>query len=820
MKLLPKQENAVFYLKDGLTKELVFGGAAGGGKSALGALWLIEMCLKFPGSRWLMGRSKLKALKETTLNTFFDLTSDLGLSDQYTFNSQSNIVYWNNGSEILLKDLYHYPADPKFDSLGSLEITGAFVDECNQVVLLAWQIVTSRCRYRLTEWDVHGERTDTMEIIGRDKHGVANLWRNSKGEETPGLIPKSLGTCNPAKNWTYKEFYKPDRDGALKPQRKFIQSLPTDNPYLPKSYLETLLSLDKASVQRLYYGNWEFDNDPATLIDADSISDYWGAPHVKAEGEMFMTIDVARKGKDTTVYRVWKGWKVIYRLSIAKSDLVEVVRRAEKIQVDYEIPLSHVIADEDGVGCLSEEMEVMTDNGWVQAKQITKKTKILSKNKAGNKHYIKPHTIIHHKEEKFIEVNNSLTFTASHSHYYRTRPEHQLKLDFWERITKKGRIYHDSHILNDSKDVPIIFKKTKYKMPNGGMRFAGKDLKISQRIFCKFLGWYLSEGYTDGWNNKYVVGITQTSKSKHCTEIEEVLTQMGVNWYKKKQKKGSLYQYQFQHKGLFNWLRANCYTSDTYTCYFKKLPKYIKQSTTENILEFCESFINGDGYYHKGQRTFSSTSKLMLDDIQEVLFYCGINSRIHISAKKGSTSTIEGRVITRTVNGYVLSEVNHPSTERIKQTREYYGKAINIKIDNETKCLLVRNNNKIFWTHNGGVVDFLKCKGFVNGSKPLKELIGEEYVTPNYNNLKTQCSYKMAEKIVKREVGEVDNDSVVKERTSEEMEQIKQKDIDKDGKIQLVGKDIIKSMIGRSPDEWDSIMMRYWFELTPKAFTF
>ena len=28
MKLLPKQENAVFYLKDGTTKELIYGGAA------------------------------------------------------------------------------------------------------------------------------------------------------------------------------------------------------------------------------------------------------------------------------------------------------------------------------------------------------------------------------------------------------------------------------------------------------------------------------------------------------------------------------------------------------------------------------------------------------------------------------------------------------------------------------------------------------------------------------------------------------------------------------------------------------------------------
>ena len=104
----------------------------------------------------------------------------------------------------------------------------------------------------------------------------------------------------------------------------------------------------------------------------------------------------------------------------------------------------------------------------------------------------------------------------------------------------------------------------------------------------------------------------------------------------------------------------------------------------------------------------------------------------------------------------------------------------------------------------GGVVDFLKCKGFVNNSRALD---GE-----NYDNLKSQCGHKMAQKIMNREVAEICDNSKVKEVTSEEMEQVKQKDIDKDGKISLVSKDIIKQNIGRSPDEWDSIMMRYWFE--------
>lgn len=317
MKLLIKQEHATYFLNDKTTEEVLYGGAAGGGKSAFGVLWLIQNAQKYPKSRWLMGRSKLKSLKETTLNTFFELSSKLKISHQFVFNASSNIITFNNGSEIILKDLFLYPSDPNFDNLGSLEITGAFVDECNQITYKAWQIVKSRIRYKLNEFD---------------------------------LIPKMLGTCNPAKNWTYKEFYKPNRDKTLDNYRKFIKALPKDNPHLPPSYLQSLLRLDKNSKERLYYGNWEYDDDPATLIDQDSISDYFRPVHILPIGNKFLTIDVARKGKDKTVFRVWHGWLCIHRFSIAKSGLDVVVKKAKELQFKYNISLSNIIADEDGVG--------------------------------------------------------------------------------------------------------------------------------------------------------------------------------------------------------------------------------------------------------------------------------------------------------------------------------------------------------------------------------------------------------------------------------------------------------------------------------------
>ena len=317
MNLLLKQQYATYYLKDDVTEEVLYGGAAGGGKSALGCLWLIECAQKYPGSRWLMGRSKLKTLKETTLNTFFELSGDLGISNQFTYNAQTNIINFHNGSQIILKDLFLYPSDPNFDSLGSLEITGAFIDECNQLVYKAWQVVKSRIRYKLNQF---------------------------------GLIPKLLGSCNPAKNWVYKEFYKPSKDNNLETFRQFIQSLPADNPHLHPSYLKSLLRLDKNSKERLYYGNWEYDDDPATLIEMDAIVDYFNPVHIERGGTRYMTIDVARKGKDKTIFRIWEGLLCTHRYEMKISRVDEVVERAKALQKKHKVSNSHTIADEDGVG--------------------------------------------------------------------------------------------------------------------------------------------------------------------------------------------------------------------------------------------------------------------------------------------------------------------------------------------------------------------------------------------------------------------------------------------------------------------------------------
>lgn len=333
-KPLKKQWHAWQYLNDNETTEVLYGGSAGSGKTELGCAWIIINCISKPETRWLIARNELNNLKSTTMKTFLDVCKkfDLKRDVHFFWSGNSNEIKFWNGSEIVLRELFAYPSDPDFDSLGSLEITGAFIDEASQVVTKAKDVVKSRIRYKLNEYNI---------------------------------IPKLLMTCNPSKNFTYHQFYKPFKENKLEPFRKFVPALPTDNPFLPEEYLKTLGQLDKASKQRLLYGNWEYADDDNSLMTYDDICDSFTNDHIviKENGiikgtmydgklitQKYITVDVARKGKDNTIIIVWHALKII-DIVILKQETTDVTaKKIKELQSKYIIPVSNICIDTDGVG--------------------------------------------------------------------------------------------------------------------------------------------------------------------------------------------------------------------------------------------------------------------------------------------------------------------------------------------------------------------------------------------------------------------------------------------------------------------------------------
>ena len=319
IKLFKKQIECFTFLEDRHTTEVLFGGGAGGSKTFTGCLWQILRRLKYPNTRSVIGRAKLKTLKQTTLNTFFEVANDyLGLRRgfDYFHNNNSSEITFANGSLIYLKDLFYYPSDPQYTALGGLEITDCFIDEAAEVSEIAINILNSRIRYKLDEYN---------------------------------LIPKTLLTCNPSKGWLYTQYYKPSLTDDLPKHKKFVKSLVTDNKAVSKHYIAQLGKLDKISRERLLYGNWEYSDDDALLFDYDSIQDAFTNSHAE-KGQKFISVDVARFGDDKTAIILWDGLIVEKIISIDKSSMQQVATEIQSLANSNEVPRSRIIIDEDGVG--------------------------------------------------------------------------------------------------------------------------------------------------------------------------------------------------------------------------------------------------------------------------------------------------------------------------------------------------------------------------------------------------------------------------------------------------------------------------------------
>ena len=319
LKLTIKQSLALDKLEDSTTKSVIFGGGAGGAKSFLGAYWIVKNCLKYEGTTWLVGRKERKALNRTTLKSIFEVCKMQGIKKDihYNYREQQGEINFFNGSQILLYDLAFQPSDPMYDTLGSLELTGAFIDEVNQLPEIAWNTVKSRIRYKTQEY---------------------------------GLTPKILGSCNPSKNWVYKNFYKPQKDGTIEKDKCFIQALLTDNPFIDPQYIDQLKELPKQQRDRLLHGLWEVDDDSA-LISYDNIINIFTNTHVSKESDTkYITCDVARMGSDKAVIMVWQGLEVkeIYEYDVSK--ITELQTIIVNLKNKHGISNSNIIADEDGVG--------------------------------------------------------------------------------------------------------------------------------------------------------------------------------------------------------------------------------------------------------------------------------------------------------------------------------------------------------------------------------------------------------------------------------------------------------------------------------------
>ncbi len=402
--------------RDILINDLLYGWWARGWKSFL--IWtLLWICIAaFPNSQWLIARIRLADLKSTTLATFFNVIKKLGYGDwAYKDNiREERHLAFDNGSKLFVFQVNEEPSDPNFDRIGSYSLTWAFLDEAQEMSNIVRDILfgrlseTSGSFVRKLDQDMlqyKPEQLDTsfdirIKVVWeavldpKDKkiddslvkevvqdgqytcyitdyydlhipYKCKAIRKASSGAKVYASVTFTwnfkgiiFSSCNPWRNFTRIDFWKPYKEWNLPINRKFIRSLVTDNPFVPESYIQNLDNLPENNInkQRLLYGNFDYDDDPWYLFSPQLLDTMF--KDKETEWAYYLTVDASWSWDDATTIFLRKGLTVLQVIKITKDmasyadDTKYNLAKSKILELKslYSIPIENIIVDETWVG--------------------------------------------------------------------------------------------------------------------------------------------------------------------------------------------------------------------------------------------------------------------------------------------------------------------------------------------------------------------------------------------------------------------------------------------------------------------------------------
>ena len=212
--LLPKQID--FLQSD--ARELLFSGAFGAGKSRV-LCWLLTMRASTPGAVEILCRKHNVTLKRTTLRTLLRPDGDLPpvlMPGTYKHNKSEQRIEIIGGGEIM----YFGLDDP--EKIGSTPASGVAVDEAVELDEDDWRALRGRIRVKVN-----------------------------------GLDNKLYGACNPGP----PTHHLATRFGLISGKKPYdnceaISTHTQENFFLPKEYVDDLLTFTGVALQRYVEGLW------------------------------------------------------------------------------------------------------------------------------------------------------------------------------------------------------------------------------------------------------------------------------------------------------------------------------------------------------------------------------------------------------------------------------------------------------------------------------------------------------------------------------------------------------------------------------------
>ncbi|MGI0015710.1 MAG: hypothetical protein ACREBU_20025, partial [Nitrososphaera sp.] len=360
------------------------------------------------------------------------------------------------------------------------------------------------------------------------------------------------------------------------------------------------------------------------------------------------------------------------------------------------------VVGSDNYKCYSDDTEVLTDNGWKLFQDIGPED-LAATLDDGRLIYAKINAMVmsEYHGDMWAVRNNAIDILVT--------PGHRFYVKSQKGVLKFKAI-----------DDPTIYG---YKIP-AQCRWSGismaefvvpevegqrGSLRFPINLWCAFLGIFLSEGATFADDNgNYRVVISQT-KPGNVDKIRMLLDQMGL----KARYEPEPGNFIIANKQLWDYCKQFGLQPDRF------IPKEIKSLPKESLQTLADWLVLGDGWCNQnGSMGYGSTSKRLVDDVQEVFIKLGLSGNVKTySPREGGY--IRGRpilsarpfhVFYRRVSKY---KYFHDSRESYISTTPYEGTVW--CIDAGSHVIKVRRNGKEAW-----------CGNSLVGSPPIG-LVGSEW---------------------------------------------------------------------------------------------
>ncbi len=217
--------------------ELLFGGAAGGGKSYFLIGYLVTICILVPGVQVVAFRRTFPDLKRSLIMKLIPLLPR-GVA---RYNSQDHAWLFSNGSRLEMAYLQH--ENDIYNYQGAEYAVVAF-DELTQFTEAQYKYLLSRVRAGGSVLARMNELGLTPRMISTaNPGGIGHHW----------VKARFIDPAVPGKTWAPE----PTDDEPEPLTRCYIRSLLTDNPYLDqKQYRRMLQALDPVLRRALLTGDW------------------------------------------------------------------------------------------------------------------------------------------------------------------------------------------------------------------------------------------------------------------------------------------------------------------------------------------------------------------------------------------------------------------------------------------------------------------------------------------------------------------------------------------------------------------------------------